>query len=253
MRFIGLATGAMALALFLGEASASPPPPEPATAPVTRPAEEAGACQSDRAKSWAEKRIEQFRRQTGRSRPTRQPSAARSYDQATLEIDKFQGAPGDEVVIEASGLAPEEPLTVGVSGSGQTFVALGEVAADRRGRLRAGVTVPDWALPRDRMLFTLKRAGGSSVSSTPFRVAAASGGGFSAAGAPMTVNGWLVQGVECPMLRTADGRNFALAGAPQGLDYGAYVEVSGARRRISSCQAGEGTIEVQALAPADPP
>jgi hypothetical protein len=70
------------------------------------------------------------------------------------------------------------------------------------------------------------------------------GGPAKAKGKPLRVTGRLTQGVECPALRTADGKIYTLAGNLKGWKTGDRVTVTGTLAQASTCQQGT-TIDVK--------
>ncbi|MGH7730858.1 MAG: DUF5818 domain-containing protein [Candidatus Eiseniibacteriota bacterium] len=70
-------------------------------------------------------------------------------------------------------------------------------------------------------------------------------------GQAITVRGELAPGAECPMLVTAEGRRFSLAGDLGRFKTGDRACVMGTVAEISFCMAGEATISIAAIGPAD--
>ena len=60
----------------------------------------------------------------------------------------------------------------------------------------------------------------------------------------LELRGTIEQGVECPMLKTADGRRFSLTGNLGDFGPGDEVCVTGTRAEVSYCMAGEATLAV---------
>lgn len=67
---------------------------------------------------------------------------------------------------------------------------------------------------------------------------------------PITVQGEIQAGVECPMLKVAANRFYSLGGDLSGFKAGDKVCVRGRLAEVSYCMAGEGTIAVEAIGPA---
>lgn len=70
-------------------------------------------------------------------------------------------------------------------------------------------------------------------------------------GQSVTVRGELAAGAECPMLVTAEGRRFSLAGGLGRFKPGDRACVKGTVAEASFCMAGEATISITAIAPPD--
>ncbi|MXP24898.1 hypothetical protein GRI39_02410 [Altererythrobacter indicus] len=58
----------------------------------------------------------------------------------------------------------------------------------------------------------------------------------------ITKQGWVRQGIECPVLQTDDGEMWALSLGDSGAKIGDYVKVSGNVAAMSICMQGKGTI-----------
>lgn len=177
---------------------------------------------------------------------------------AWLRVDRSRASPGESVGIEAHGLAPGEAVSLGLVGTGQSFSMIGTAAADGAGSIQAWVTVPDWVEPNQRVRFGLQRQNSAVVAGMPVLIGGAGqgtgGGGLTRATAAMSLEGWIVQGsYECPLLKTPDGRSYALTTARSGrLPVGAYVKLDGHLRRLSNCGGGEATVEVVSFRQTDP-
>jgi len=74
------------------------------------------------------------------------------------------------------------------------------------------------------------------------------GGPAKPRGKTLRVTGRLTQGVECPVLRTADGKIYTLAGKLKGWKTGDRVTVTGTLAQASTCQQGT-TIDVLDIRP----
>ena len=70
-------------------------------------------------------------------------------------------------------------------------------------------------------------------------------------GQTVTVRGELAAGTECPMLRVAPERSLSLAGGLGRFRPGNNVCVHGRVAAMSMCMAGEATLEIVSIAPAD--
>jgi len=68
-------------------------------------------------------------------------------------------------------------------------------------------------------------------------------------GAEITLHGQLTVGAECPMIDIKDGRRFSLGGDLGQFKVGDRVCVRGTVAAMSTCMAGEATIEVKAIGP----
>lgn len=70
-------------------------------------------------------------------------------------------------------------------------------------------------------------------------------------GATVTLRGQLAEGAECPMLIVANDRRFSLGGDLGRFRTGDRVCVIGTVSEMSICMAGEATIALTAIGPAD--
>lgn len=70
-------------------------------------------------------------------------------------------------------------------------------------------------------------------------------------GQSVAVTGELVAGVECPLIVISGGRRLSLAGDVGRFRPGDRVCVKGRVAEMSFCMAGEATISVELIAPAD--
>jgi len=68
-------------------------------------------------------------------------------------------------------------------------------------------------------------------------------------GQPVTVEGAIESGAECPMLATAEGRRFSLAGDLKNFTAGDRVCVRGRVAESSFCMSGEAVIAITTIAP----
>ena len=68
-------------------------------------------------------------------------------------------------------------------------------------------------------------------------------------GQSVTVQGAIEAGAECPMIATADGRRFSLAGDLKTFTIGDRVCVQGRVAESSFCMSGEAVIAVTTIAP----
>ncbi|GAB5349464.1 DUF5818 domain-containing protein [Alteriqipengyuania sp. 357] len=83
----------------------------------------------------------------------------------------------------------------------------------------------------------------------------AAAAGTRPAGEPdlVSVEGRIEDGVECPVLRTPDGKTYALSFRETDIGPGDYVRLRGEIADASFCMQGEGTLIVQDASRADPP
>lgn len=69
----------------------------------------------------------------------------------------------------------------------------------------------------------------------------------------LTVEGRIRDGVECPVLRTPDGKTYALSLGEADFGPGDYVEITGELADASFCQQGEGTLMATRVSEKSPP
>lgn len=179
-------------------------------------------------------------------------------DDARLSVKPAKGKPGTKVELRVAEVDRGEWLAFGVRDGRGGVVKLAEARADSKGRAKAKVRVPDWADRRDDLVFVAKRQDGRILRSGRFDVT----GGMAEdrderrdrrRARRGTVEGWVVRGVECPVLRTPSGTSYSLVSDDVRLPLGAYVEIEGRPVRYSTCMEGAGTIDVSELRRVDPP
>jgi hypothetical protein len=68
-------------------------------------------------------------------------------------------------------------------------------------------------------------------------------------GQSVTIQGAIEAGAECPMLATAEGRRFSLAGDLKTFTAGDRVCVSGRVAEAGFCMSGEAVIAITTIAP----
>lgn len=178
-------------------------------------------------------------------------------DPARLSLSKDDGRPGTEVEMKIRNLDRRERLGVGVRAPSGDLLRLGQVRADKDGRAKAKVEVPEWADPGDELVFFVERSNGRFVRSEPFLVTGRRARDDRNNGvigrADSRLEGWIVRGVECPVLRATNGRTYALVSNDVSLPLGAYVQLRGDRTGVSFCQEGSATIDVADLRQVEPP
>ncbi len=176
-------------------------------------------------------------------------------DLPELKLKPDEGRRGSKVELRVDGLVPRERVLLGALRPNGGVVRLGEARADRKGKLRADLRVPDWADPRRDLIFVVELRDGIVLRSEPFEVEGrrADRRNDRRDDRDVALEGWIVQGVECAVLRTPGGRSYSLVSDRVALPYGAYVELRGEPVAFSICQEGAGTVEVTALRQVDPP
>ncbi|WP_169795923.1 DUF5818 domain-containing protein [Pseudoponticoccus marisrubri] len=165
---------------------------------------------------------------------------------ASVSVSPNAGAPDTQVTVRARNLRPGDYVTIGAGRSASDWSALREVQVARDGDLTATVPVPDWAEPGDALIYVVDTDRGMSFKSDLFEV---TGG----APDPVTLDGRVNAGVECPILRTRDGDSYALTSDSVAFTPGEYVEITGTRAEMSYCQQGAATIRVDEIREVRPP
>lgn len=69
----------------------------------------------------------------------------------------------------------------------------------------------------------------------------------------VTVEGRIMAGVECPIIRTPQGDTYAIAMGEADFGPGDYVRITGDLADMSICQQGQGTIEPNRIDSIEPP
>ena len=163
-----------------------------------------------------------------------------------LVVSPQAGRPGTEVELRGRGFRPYARLRVMAGRSPYDLRPIDRVRADRRGRAIINADLPEWARPGRNVYFALQTADGRSRAvAGPFRVI-----GRPSETGLVTVSGEIVKGVECPVLRSDDGRAYSLTGDLAGYRPGDRVSVVGRLAGVSVCMQGP-TIEVRRIALAE--
>lgn len=178
---------------------------------------------------------------------------------ARLRLEPSSGRPGSQVEIRVDRLDRRERLALGVRDGRGGIVKLAEARADGKGKVKTKVRVPEWADSRDELIFVVRRQDGEVLRSQPFDVTRRRAdrrrgdGRLERPRRSGTIEGWVVRGVECPVLRTTDGTSYSLVSNDVRLPLGAYVQLTGKPVRVSKCMEGAGTIDVSQLRRVNPP
>jgi LysM repeat protein len=153
-----------------------------------------------------------------------------------LSINPQSGRPGTEVELRGRGFRPHARLRVLAGRSPYSLSRIDRVRADRRGRVDIPVALPEWARPGRRVFFALQTIDGQSRAvAGPFRVV-----GRPSPSERLVVSGTLTKGgVECPLLRSDDGRVYSLTGDIEGFGPGDRVLVEGRLAEVSICMQGQ--------------
>jgi LysM repeat protein len=164
-----------------------------------------------------------------------------------LTFSPAAGSPSTLVELRGQGYRPFARLRLLVGRTAYDLRRYSIVRANRRGRVLASVELPEWARPGRRVFFALQSLDGTSRTvAGPFRVV-----GRPRPSERLTVTGTIVSGgVECPLLRSDDGRRYSLTGDLGGFGRGDRVEVIGRLAEVSICMQGP-TLEVRRISEAE--
>lgn len=166
-----------------------------------------------------------------------------SSSAAAISVSAGYAAPGERLSIRASGFPPDEPVEIGAGPPQSEFEIIARPRSDSRGGVQQALELPSWASKHRELVFVAQTLDGRiSAISDPILTVEQSGGGDA-----IRVTGQLLDGVECPALRSDDGTLYTLA-MPDGQEYqtGDRVEVWGAEAEASICMQGT-TLEVQRI------
>lgn len=166
----------------------------------------------------------------------------------TVSLSRPSGAPGSQLRFSASGLRPDDWVTLGVGRQASDWRPLRQAKVGPRGKLSGRLTVPTWAEPGEDLIFVIDTDRGVTLKSGAFEVTAAP-----ERGARVSLEGRVRSGVECPSLVTPDGDTWALVGGEAEAALGDYVEVEGRLAETAFCQQGVGTVAVSAIREIDAP
>ncbi len=151
----------------------------------------------------------------------------------TIDISPEQGTRGEGVRVQAWGFQPGARVDIGFGPPDSEYEVIAHAVAGEQGQVDVRVDVPEWADTERDYVFVADSPRGRRVVSDPFRVIAAG------APAQVTVTGVLTgEGVECPALRTDQGKLYTLAGDLGGHREGDRVTVTGSIAEASVCMQG---------------
>lgn len=153
---------------------------------------------------------------------------------ASLEVKPARGAPGTLVTLTAAGFPGKARLRVLAGPDSATLRSIHTMKADKRGRARVTVRIPEWARS-GAFLFAVETTDRATrTKPQSFRITAAQ-----PAENRLEVTGTLTnQGIECQALRGDDGRLYTLLGDLDGFVSGDRVQVEGVRVAQSYCMQG---------------
>jgi len=153
-----------------------------------------------------------------------------------LSMSPQAGPPGTEVELSGRDFRPHARLRVLAGRSPYSLSRIDRVRADRRGRVGIAVALPEWARPGRRVFFALQTVDGQSRAvAGPFRVI-----GRPSPSERLIVSGTIIKGgIECPLLRSDEGRVYSLTGDIGGFGLGDRVLVEGRLAEVSICMQGQ--------------
>lgn len=168
------------------------------------------------------------------------------HNDASVFVEPRFARPGSRVGLSARGLPPGSRARILGGTSPDDLTVLDRTEVDRRGRVHASVTVPDWARPGRQFYFAVEtRWPSAQAVSDPIRIAGDWRG--PRPGGEITIVGTITrEGAECPALRGDDGGLYTLAGDLRGFRPGDRVRVDGWPAQVSTCMQGT-TIEVSRI------
>lgn len=170
-----------------------------------------------------------------------------------LGLKPDEGRRGDRIDIRLRDLRPRERVLLALVEEDGRTVSLGQERADGKGRIDRRITVPDWASHRRDLRVVAERRTGELLHSGRFDVKRHRTAKRDQNRSKRRLEGWVVRGVECPVLRTPGGKSFSLVSDRERLPLGSYVELSARKVDISYCQEGDATFEVSSVRRIDPP
>ncbi|WP_083910957.1 DUF5818 domain-containing protein [Henriciella marina] len=144
------------------------------------------------------------------------------------------GAPGEWVQVAADGFSSNTRVAIGAGRAESEYQTLDYIRASNNGSVEADVRVPDWADPGDDLIFVVAD-GNLKARSARFDVTRQD---EAREGRRITAEGRIVEGVECPVLSSRDGRTFSLTGNSIDFTPGETVRVTGYAQGASICQQG---------------
>lgn len=166
---------------------------------------------------------------------------------ATVSVSPQSGPPGSRVTVSARHLRPADYVTVGVGERASEWRGLREVRVGDDGAVTVEVTAPDWSEPGDALIFVVDTDRGQTLKSDVFDVTRGQ------PGAPISYEGRLRAGAECPVLVTRDGDRYALTSSRVGLTPGEYVRIEARPAEMAYCMADTPTLRVSAIEEIAPP
>ena len=141
-------------------------------------------------------------------------------------------APGAEVAVQWTALAPDSTIMIGFGGLGSGYEIVGESPTDANGDFSVAVPVPSWAESGGTHFFFVGYTDGQPVGiSDVFHVTDTDG--------TLRLEGRITdEGVECTAMRSENDDLYTLTGDIGALSPGDSVVVEGTIAEMSVCQQG---------------
>ncbi|WP_230534499.1 LysM peptidoglycan-binding domain-containing protein [Microvirga roseola] len=164
--------------------------------------------------------------------------------EASVSISPDQGEVGTWVEISASGFPPEVPVKIGGGPPNSEYRVIDRMRVGQNGGVQTVVRLPEAAADNVQWVFVVATQD-NRVKAVSERFEVIGGDDGNASG--VRVTGTLSrEGVECPALRSDDGKLYTLAGDTGRFSAGDRVKVRGEVAQASVCQQGT-TIKVQSI------
>lgn len=157
----------------------------------------------------------------------------------------FSGIAAEHVWIRAYGFQPGATVDIGFGPPDSAKTIIAHTVTDETGTVNVRIAVPGWADPGRDYVFVADGPEGVQAVSRTFRVI------DTGEVERVTVTGVLTgEGVECPTLRSNDGKLYTLSGTLGGFRKGDRVTIIGIVVPASTCMQGT-TLSVARIRAAD--
>lgn len=168
-----------------------------------------------------------------------------------IGVTPMAGPPGSPFTVRGTGLEPGTVVAISVgTAKGDHRTTLMSTKVKKDGTVEALVRVPPQYGPGSDVAFAIATGSDGPLISESVSLVARE----IPVGERVVIEGWLSDGVECPIVTTPNGHVYSLAGPTGRFKSGDFVHVEGATVGPSLCMQGEATVKTgeirEAMAPA---
>lgn len=162
---------------------------------------------------------------------------------APVFVQPLSGPPGTEVTLRAGSFRPGDFVTIGAGASAASWSPIRQARIGDDGRLEETVHVPENVRPGEILTFFVNSDRGAVLKSRDFDVLPEK----AEEAGPVSIEGRIRRGVQCPTLTTPDGDLYSLVAGDRQFLPGDYVQIEGDRTDMAACQQGIAAVEVTSM------